>query len=73
MKFVIAETNYLESGGFDTTDWRKSLDGTKSLGHIEWIRVLLPDVLTNANCTVYDAESDEFQALLKGLEWTAQI
>jgi hypothetical protein len=69
MKFCIALVTYFNQIGFDTTDWRKSIDGTKAICHDEFIKVLVPGYLTDANITTYECPSDELEALLNGVDW----
>ena len=40
MKFSIATVEFWQSVGFDTTNWRKSIDGTKALVHDKFPQVL---------------------------------
>jgi hypothetical protein len=69
MKFCIALVSFWQEHGFDCADWRKSADGTKAIVHIEYAKVLIPDVETNSNVTVYTAPSIELDAILNSSEW----
>ncbi len=69
MEFCIATVAYWQSVGFDCTNWRKSVDGTKTMVHSEYARVLV-DVKDNPNIATYLAPSLEFTELLNSPEWT---
>lgn len=70
MKFCIALVTYWQSVGFDTTNWRKSVDGTKAIVHEGYVKVLVPDYETNPNITIYNCPSTELDTLLNSSEWT---
>lgn len=69
MKFVIASIVFLESVGFDVEHFRKNVDGTKALIHSEYAKVLVPDIETNENITIYESPSAVFDNLLQSEEW----
>lgn len=73
MKFVIATITYFNNIGFDTADWRKSIDGTKAIVHENFVKVLLPSVETDINVQVLTCPSAELDALLNSEEWTTKI
>ena len=62
MKFSIATIEFWQSVGFDTTNWRKSIDGTKALVHDKFARVLVN--LDNENVITLDADSEEFKQII---------
>ena len=70
MKFCITTVTYFKSIGFDTTNWRKSVDGTKAIVHDRFIKVIVPEYLTDANIATYECPSDELDALLSNSEWS---
>lgn len=65
MKFAIAELNYFNSLGFDTTYWRKSLDGTKAIVHYDFAKVLCGD----DKIEIYQHDNQEFLDIINGEEW----
>lgn len=66
MKFSIGSLEYFNSLGFDTTNWRKSVDGTKALVHADAILLVAsPDEIE-----LYNHNSPELIELLKSEEWT---
>ena len=69
MEFCIATIEYWESVGFDCTNWRKSVDGSKAMVHSEYAKVLV-DVENNPNVEIYLSPSREFTELLNSDEWT---
>jgi hypothetical protein len=73
MKFVIGSVNYFTEHGFDTTDWRKSIDGTKIIVHLEYAQTLIPNVETDSNVSIYECPSQELIDLLNNSEWTTKI
>lgn len=62
MKFSIATVEFWQSVGFDTTNWRKSIDGTKALVHDKFARVLVD--LDNENVITLDVDSEEFKQII---------
>ena len=70
MNFCIATIEYFTSLGFDTIDWRKSVDGTKAIAHDRFIEKLVPNYLEDENITTYQCPSEELDTLLKNKEWT---
>ncbi len=70
MKFAIATVEFWQSVGFDTTKWRKSIDETLALVHLEYAKVLVDDIKNNENIKIYDAHDTEFINLLKSEIWT---
>lgn len=74
MRFAVGFVTDFEDAGFETTNWRKSVDGTKTLCHDVYAELLLP-ALPDSNgdlvqrYTIYDAPSDELTTLLNSAEW----
>ena len=62
MKFSIATVEFWQSVGFDTTNWRKSIDGTKALVHDKFARALVD--LNNENVVTLDVDSEEFKQII---------
>ena len=69
MKFSIATVEFWQSVGFDTTNWRKSIDGTKALVHDKFASVLVD--LNNENVITLDVDSEEFKQIIND-EFTEQ-
>lgn len=69
MKFCIATVQYFQEHGFDTADWRKSIDSTKAIVHMEYAQTLIPGVETDINVKVYECPSIELTNLLNSSEW----
>ena len=69
MKFSIATVAFWQSVGFDTTNWRKSIDGTKALVHAKFASVLVD--LNNENVITLDVDSEEFKQIIQD-EFTEQ-
>jgi|LSQX01.1.fsa_nt_gb hypothetical protein len=72
MKFAIALISFWQNAGFNVDRWRKSVDKTKALVHLEYAKVLVPDAETNPEVTIYTAPSEEFSDLLNSEEWAPQ-
>lgn len=70
MKFSIATVEFWQSIGFDTTNWRKSIDGTKALVHDKFASVLTD--LNNPNIITLDVDSEEFKQIIEE-EFTEQV
>lgn len=70
MKFCIANTSYWESIGYNPIYWRKSIDGTKALCHLEYGEILAKNLDDNPNVQIYDNTDKQFQAILNSAEWT---
>lgn len=70
MEFCIASVAFWQSHGFDTSSWRKSIDGTLALVHKEYALVLVPDVDEREEVQVYRAPSAEFDAVLASDVWS---
>ena len=70
MNFCISTIEYFNSLGFDTTDWRKSIDGTKAIAHDRFIKILIPEYLSDVNIVTLQCPSAELDTLLNGEEWT---
>lgn len=68
MRFAIGLVTDFEDAGFDTSNWRKSIDNTKTMCHDTYAKILM----TEDKYTVHEAPSEEFSSLLDGLEWSAQ-
>ena len=69
MKFCIATVEYFNTLGFDTTDWRKSIYGTKAVAHDRFIKILVPDYLSDENIITLQCPSVELDTILNGEEW----
>lgn len=72
MKFAIALISFWQNAGFNVDGWRKSVDKTKALVHLEYAKVLVPDAETNPEVTIYTAPSEEFSDLLNSEEWAQE-
>ena len=70
MKFAIALISFWQNAGFNVDNWRKSVDETQALVHLEYAKILIPDAEANPNVTVYNSPSAEFSELLASEEWT---
>lgn len=70
MEFCIALVSYFESVGFETDNWRKSIDNTKAIVHSEYAKLLITDIYNNSNITIYNYPSTELDLLLSSSEWT---
>lgn len=70
MEFCIATVAFWQSHGFDTSNWRKSIDGTLALVHRTYAEVLVPDVDEREEVQVYRAPSAEFDAVLASDVWS---
>lgn len=70
MKFCIANTSYWESIGYNPIHWRKSINGTKALCHLEYGEILAKNLEGNDNVQIYDNTDKQFQAILNSAEWT---
>jgi hypothetical protein len=70
MDFCIASVAFWQSHGFDTSNWRKSTDGTLALVHRTYAAVLVPDTVENEAVTVYRSPSAELDGVLGGVEWS---
>lgn len=71
MRIAVASVPFWESLGFSTTEWRKSLDGSHALCHLEYAQTLATHLEANPAVTVYDRTDPNFQALLNSPEWEA--
>lgn len=69
MNFSIATVEFWQSVGFDTTNWRKSIDGTKALVHDKFASALVD--LNNENVITLDVDSEEFKQIINE-EFTEQ-
>ena len=69
MKFSIATVAFWQSVGFDTTHWRKSIDGTKALVHDKFAMALVS--LDDENIITLDVDSEEFKQIINE-EFTEQ-
>lgn len=73
MQFCLATVEYFESHGFDTSGWRKSLDGTKALVHLEYAQTLIPNILSDImNVIIYQCPSTDLDNLLNSSQWSVQ-
>lgn len=69
MKFAIGQITMFQELGFDTSYWRKSVDGTQALCHAEFALTLCPPDLL----TIYNHDDPEFIELLNGPLWSDPI
>lgn len=69
MKFAIGNTEYFNSLGFDTTHWRKSLDGTQSVVHYDTVQFLAD----KSEITIYRHDDEAFGKVMMSKEWTEQV
>lgn len=72
MEFVVAKTDKLEAVGFDTTEFRRNVDGTQVIAHVGFIKTLVADVESNDDFTIYTAPSTELAALLVSSVWSSE-
>ena len=70
MKFCIATISYWESKGYNPVNWRKSLDNTKALCHLEYAEILAKGLEGNENVQIYDVIDEQFQSILASAEWS---
>ena len=70
MEFCIATVAFWQSHGFDTSNWRKSIDGTLALVHKTYAAVLVPDIGELDEVQVYRSPSAELDGVLGGEMWT---
>lgn len=68
MEFAIATVDFWDSVGFNTTNWRKSTDGTQALVHLEYALILVDK--DDTNMQIYKAGSPEFKELLASKLWS---
>lgn len=68
MRFAIGNLDYLNSLGFSTEHWRKSVDGTKAMAHAEFVLALAD----KNELEIYDIQSESFKELLASPEWTKE-
>ena len=68
MKFVIAEISFFEILGYNTKYWRKSVDGSKTICHLEYAEILAHDLHNNPNVQIVDAS--EAQDIMATNEWS---
>ncbi|MTD30149.1 hypothetical protein [Planomicrobium sp. YIM 101495] len=65
MKFCIATIAYWQSVGFDTSNWRTSINGTKAMCHDKFARTLV-DLDGNPEVETYDIDSPAFARVIEG-------
>ena len=68
MKFVIAEVEFFQRLGYNTKYWRKSVDGKKTICHLEYAEILAHDLDKNENVQIVDAS--EAQDIMATDEWS---
>lgn len=68
-KYCIANTAYWEAKGYNPINWRKSVDQTKAICHLEYAEVLAKDLENNDNVKIYDLIDPAFRAILDSAEW----
>lgn len=72
MQFAVAATALWESKGFDVTDWRKSVDETQALVHLEFAEILVPNLkwyISRGYVRVYNHDEETFTELLSSPVW----
>lgn len=69
MNFAIGQTDYFNSLGFDTTHWRKSVDGTLSVVHYDTVQFLADE----SQITLYRHDDKAFKDVMMSAEWTEQV
>jgi hypothetical protein len=70
MDFCIATVAFWQSHGFDTSSWRKSIDGALALVHRTYAEVLVPDIGELDEVQVYRSPSAELDGVLAGEMWS---
>lgn len=70
MNFVVSTVEFFESLGFNTKYWRKSLDESKTICHLEYAEILVHDLENNENVTILTTE--EARELMATSEWTEE-
>ena len=70
MKFVIAEISFFERLGYNTKYWRKSVDVSKTICHLEYAEILAHDLHNNPKVQIVDAS--EAQDIMATEEWTQE-
>ena len=68
MKFVIANVEFFEKLGYSTKYWRKSVDGSRTICHLEYAEILAHDLDKNENVQIVDAS--EAQDIMATDEWS---
>ena len=68
MKFVIAEISFFERLGYNTKYWRKSVDVSKTICHLEYAEILAHDLESNDKVQIVDAP--EAQDIMATDEWS---
>lgn len=68
MKFVIAEIEFFQRLGYNTKYWRKSVDGKKTICHLEYAEILANDLENNPEVQIVDAS--EASDIMATDEWT---
>lgn len=68
MKFAVGLKDDFVNAGFDVSELRHSVDGTKVLSHVKYAFPIIP----TDKLDVYESDSDEFKALLASPEWTKE-
>ncbi len=69
MKFCIATVAYWSSKGYDTSNWRKNVDGTKAVCHLEYAEILSKNLDDNPNVQIYDLIDPQFKLMMGSEEW----
>ena len=68
MKFVIADVEFFQKLGYNTKYWRKSVDGKKTICHLEYAEILAHDLHNNPKVQIVDAP--EAQDIMATDEWS---
>ena len=68
MKFVIAEISFFERLGYNTKYWRKSVDVSKTICHLEYAEILTHDLESNDKVQIVDAP--EASEIMDTDEWS---
>ena len=69
MEFVIGLTKNFEKYGFDTTNFRKNVDGSQVILHLGYAEKLIPDVKNNKDFKIYGSPTVKLTKLLLSSEW----
>lgn len=70
MKFVIANVEFFERLGYNTKYWRKSVDGNKTICHLEYAEILDNEIQEEEEVLVIDAT--EAQDIMNTEEWSSK-
>lgn len=68
MKFVIGKVSFFESLGYNTKYWRKSINGEKTICHIEYAEILIYNLENNPEVQIIEAS--EAHEVMATEEWS---